>query len=158
MKRKYTVSAILILIIALMCGCAQQKKGQTNIPNDLIVDDYPDVSMSLTEITPVSASCILKNNSDTDLLYGEGYIIQECRDGEWYYRESASTDEYGHVITIPSIGHDLESGSVSTIEHFWKVIYGELPSGKYRIIKDFFEHRANTFHEYYVSCEFEIKE
>ena len=146
-------------MVTLLCGCARLKSRETNITNDLVVDDYPYVSMSLTEITPISATCVLKNDSDTDLLYGESYIVQEYIDGEWYYRKSASTDEYGHVITIPDIGYGLNSNSVSTIEHNWEVIYGELPPGKYRIIKDFFEHHTDKpFLEYYVSCEFEIKE
>lgn len=158
--KKILLTTIVIMAVYLLCGCARLKKGQANIANNLVVDEYPGVSMSLTEVTPISATCILKNDSNTDLIYGESYIIQECRDdGEWYYRESASTDEYGHIISIPAIGYDLVSKTENTIEHNWNVIYGELLPGKYRIIKDFHEDNADkSVYEYYVSCEFEIKE
>ncbi len=135
----------------LFTGCTRLNEGQINILNDLVTDDYPHVSMELSDVTSEGATCVLINNSEIDLIYGEDYYIQDYRDGEWYYHDMADN------ICVDLIGYRLLARSKKTIRHDWKGKYGEIHPGKYRVIKNFYEEHdpANT---YYVSCEFEIRE
>lgn len=150
MKRSFAIS-IIMLNMLLFSGCTGLKEGRTNILNDLVTDDYPRVSMELSEVTSGGATCVLINNSEMDLIYGEDYYIQDYRDGEWYYLDMADD------ICVDLIGHILLAGSERSIQHNWAIKYGKLDPGKYRVIKNFYEEHypANT---YYVSCEFDICE
>jgi len=158
MSRKYII-AIISMILLLLSGCTRLKQGQTNILNDLVVDDYPGVRMELTEITSNGTSYVMKNNTDTGMSFGDWFELQEYREGQWYCRELMPTDERHDWVTLdieiflPQ--HSEKDGRLS-----W-ICYGELQPGKYRIIKDFWERKngeSDLSHTYYVSCEFEIAE
>ncbi len=159
MRREYVILFVTLFALFMLGGCTSLKKGQTNNLNDLVVNDYPGLSMELADITPIGATCNLKNSSNADFIYGTRYRIQEYREEEWYYREATETDKQGHVITWTDESYDLPAYSERAIDHNWAVIYGKLPPGKYRIIKEIIQtFEDKPFVTQYVSCEFEIAE
>ena len=119
MRRRCTIPIVLLNILILLGGCTRLKQGQTNNLNDLVVDDYLGANMELTGVTPESTTCVLINNSEMDLYYGDDYYIQVYREGEWYYLDMADG------IIVDLIAHTLLAGSEKSIKHDWTIKYGE---------------------------------
>ena len=92
------------------------------------------------------------NRSDRDLQYGEWFDIQRRVDGEWYSL-SYAIDNVG----FHQVAYLLPKGETSIKTITWDWMYGELPSGEYRIVTDVMDYRApGDFDKYYLAEEFEI--
>ena len=92
------------------------------------------------------------NRLDRDLQYGEWFDIQRRVDGEWYSL-SYAIDNVG----FHQVAYLLPKGETSIKTITWDWMYGELPSGEYRIVTDVMDYRApGDFDKYYLAEEFEI--
>ena len=93
---------------------------------------------------------LIKNISDKEFLYGEGYNLQEYVDGKWH--------DVNIQMNVIAIGYILTPFEEN--ERTYNLI-SSLPKGKYRLIKGFTEivdHTEGGFifgKEYHVFVEFE---
>lgn len=82
-----------------------------------------------------------------DLQYGSSYFLQRLEDGRWVAVEYASPDQ---EIAWDEIAYFIpEEGSEQEIN--WELLYGQLPSGQYRIFKDIMDFRKSGDYDIY-SC------
>lgn len=57
------------------------------------------------------------------------------------------------------VAYILSDGQTTIITTQWSLMYGELPAGSYRIVKEVMDYRApGDCDTYYLATEFEIKE
>lgn len=146
MKKKILGILFCGIILFGLTGC---KKEQTN----------SKVSLTIKEDTlaPIGVTLILKNESNTDYSYGEPYYIEQEIDGNW----SKVQTIHDVVFNLPAYG--LESGKSVEFSINWAYGYGQLKSGKYRIVKEIFEKTDFELHDsnivsFNVYAEFEINE
>ena len=105
------------------------------------ITDVENVSINIYDISNTGATIIIKDTNVTPSLYGEWYKIEKEIDGKWYECNPIIKD-YGFV----SIGHAVDKNNEVKFEIDWEWLYGKLPSGNYRILKEsHHEHIAVTF-------------
>lgn len=132
---------VLILILSVsLCGCHQTKDWQTNIKNNRILADNPEIVIQAKNVTNSDGIFIIKNYSSDTLTYGLDFELQEYRNNEWYKIKNKEIE-----ITVEDIGFDLNPGDEREIHHDWSLIYGDLPRGKYRILKRFAVDKTEEF-------------
>lgn len=108
-------------------------------------NEYIVIQLADDTLTTKGAQLTLYNNSEKDISFGSEYFIQIYRNNSWYDIEVGNLDwtlELG--ILKPNHEH--------TVELDWHSIYGELPSGRYRIVKEYEQENQ----AYVAFCEFEI--
>ena len=114
----------------------EEEKESTYIPTEI-----ENVSMSIFDISSTGATIIIKDTNVTPSLYGEWYKIEKEIDGKWYECNPIIKD-YAFV----SIGYAVDKNNEVKFEIDWEWLYGKLPSGNYRILKEsHHKHIAVTF-------------
>lgn len=128
-------------------------KNTNSLANKCIIkiDDLEGVSMTIKEgtLTKEGATVIIKDISSRNNIYGESYRIDKFVDNEWKAVDTI-IDNYAWT----SKGYTVGGDNKLELEINWKWLYGELDSGKYRIVKDTSESGEATSH--YITAEFEI--
>ncbi|MBQ2873177.1 MAG: hypothetical protein IJE89_04195 [Bacilli bacterium] len=143
MKRKLLGILFFGILILGLTGC-----------NDKI-DKNVTLSVKEGTLAPIGVTLILKNESNTDYSYGEPYYIEQEIDGKW----SKIQTIHEMVFNLPAWG--LESGKSVEISINWVYGYGQLESGKYRIVKEIFKSSSSNIDNsvsFNVYAEFEINE
>ena len=96
-------------------------------------EDY--ITYTLEDITPTGAALYEQETVDDtfSLIYEKGFWLETLQDGQWTYLEPTSyvepsfTSEKQYVYAL----HSSDG-----LEIDWSHLYGELPSGAYRIAKE----------------------
>ena len=117
--KKLTV--ILLILTALMAGCAKESAYQPT--------GAANVTMTLSDATPTGAVVTIQDDNPEPFVYGEWFVIEMEKDGAWYEVKTKITD-YG----FNEIGWLTDNGKL-TMNVDWAWLYGELPAGHYRILK-----------------------
>lgn len=110
-----------------------------------------NVSLSIKEntLTNTGATLILKNNSNTEIQYGNSYEIEIKHNKKWYKLDGKM------YFTLPLFF--LEPNKTVELEENWQDGYKNLKKGTYRIIKEIkIEKENNTFDSFYIAAEFTI--
>lgn len=119
--KKTSFVIFFFLIIICVSGCTNN-----SIPNEIVL------SLKENSLSPTGLMLIINNNSDDfDFVYGGEYSIETYTTDQW---EELPTLNDHAVFTIAYIVHPDSS---KNFEIEWEWIYGELPSGNYRIVKKF---------------------
>ena len=144
MKNKLLEIILFVLLILGVTGC-NNNTGDKN------------VSLSVMDgtLTNIGVTLILKNDSVNDYSYGEPYYIEKYINGKWEILKPINE----MAFSLPAWG--LESGKSVEISVNWLNGYGQLESGKYRIVKEIFKGsntKIDTSIEFNVYAEFEINE
>lgn len=151
MMKKLYIVALIVMLIAGAVGC--NSKTNTEYPwsitksNMDIKNENEYIVMQIVDdtLTPKGAQLVLYNNDQNAISFGSEYFIQIYTNNSWYDIGIGNVDWTGELITV-------EAYCEYTVDLDWYSIYGEIPSGRYRIIKEYKqENQPNlTF------CEFEI--
>ena len=118
--KKLTV--FILIMLALLCGCAQESAYQPT--------GAENVTMALSDVTPTGAVVTIQDSNEEPYVYGEWYVIKREKDGLWYEAKTKITD-YG----FNEIGWLVDDNGQLTMDVDWEWLYGELPAGHYRILK-----------------------
>ena len=118
--KKLTV--FILIMLALLCGCAQESAYQPT--------GAENVTMALSDVTPTGAVVTIQDCNPEPFVYGEWYVIEQQKDGLWYEVKTKLND-YG----FNEIGWLTDENGVLTMDVDWAWLYGELPAGQYRILK-----------------------
>lgn len=151
---KKTILAILVCGVMFLgltgCGTNKNEFDIGNKSDIEIVEKGVSLSVKEDTLTKVSATLILKNDSDVEVEYGEPYEIEIKKDGEWH--------KINVELNFNLPAYILKSNTTKEIELEWQNGYGKLASGDYRIIKGInVEKEDGTFEIFYVSAEFTIE-
>ena len=116
------LTAILFVLLALLCGCAKESAYQPA--------GAENVTMSLSDVTPTGVTVVIQDDNREPFVYGEWFVIEREKDGEWYEVKTKITD-YG----FNEIGWLTDDNGQLTMDVNWEWLYGKLPAGHYRILK-----------------------
>ena len=110
---------------------------------------------SLKNITPTGATLVFNqydaNAPKGELMYGEDFVIEVLKNGEWEEAPIPLEGNYG----FNAIAIMLPCAEISEQEIDWEWLYGALEPGEYRIgksVDDFIE--SGKFDEYMVYAHF----
>lgn len=135
-------AAISILFLG---GCGQ-KSGE-EFTQEVNTLEGASLTVEEASVSPVEITCVINNQSETDLSYGQDYGLQREKDGKWY-----------QVIPKKDVAVTLEllwapAGSQNSHTVNWQYSYGKLQKGHYRIVKSV----ADNSQGYYLAGEFRIE-
>ena len=145
MKKKILIILFCGILLVGLTGC----KGKT--------DQNVILSVKEGTLTNSSVTLILKNDSKTNYSYSEPYYIEQKKDNNWQKLDTI------HDVGFNQPALELERGKSVEINISWVYDYGQLESGKYRIVKQIFEKTDFELHDsnvvsFNVYAEFEINE
>lgn len=100
------------------------------------------------------AEVLVTNSTPFDIESGneKDFKLQIKRDGKWYsmHRHTPLPDEQEHA-------YGYVQNSPVKLQLDWRDAYGELESGRYRIVKRFFEYCGEDARVYFfLAAEFDI--
>ena len=113
---------IFLILMTLLAGCARESAYQPT--------GAANVTMAVSDVTPAGATVTIQDSNPEPFVYGEWFVIEQEKDGVWYEVKTKITN-YG----FNEIGWltDEQGGLTMTVD--WEWLYGKLPGGHYRIIK-----------------------
>ena len=135
MKKFLVIVLLLVYETILFVGCSKESTYQ---PTEL-----ENVSISISDVSPTGATIIIKDTNNTPYIYGEWYKIEKEKDGKWYDIETV-IDDY----CFESIGYIPNDNKEVKYTIDWEWLYGELPVGNYRLLKN--------IDSQYISIEFNV--
>lgn len=112
------------------------------------------LSVDTTTLTTKGAKFTLSNNSDDEYTYGADYRIDKKVDNEWKELETEGTSAWN------SIGYISKANISNEVNIDWTIGYGELKTGKYRLVKKVIKSSDTPITEndtIEIYAEFEIK-
>jgi len=135
-------------------------------PEDISLDEFVNmagetyelntldgVTMQLEKYTSSGGDVAIRNETDKEITFGDWYVIQSETNGKWKTMPYKVKNVAFHQVAYNAPKDETVSHEVK-----WDVLYGELPKGRYRIIKDMLDFRGTgDYTEYYLAAEFEIK-
>ena len=131
------------------------KEGGAYVYNDESWIEEIDLYFSLKNISSTGATLVFsQHDADApkgELQYGEDYVIEVKKSGEWEKAPIVVKGNYG----FDAIAILLPCGQISEREIDWEWLYGELEPGEYRIgksVDDFIE--SGKYDEYMVYAHF----
>lgn len=144
--------------VLLLLGCGKETNHEMN-KSSLVIIEQSEVTLTLKDVTPISATVTIYNGSAESISYGSQYkfILEKQIDGIWYVCERATRTADGHHITTTDIERVLESGMADEYQISWDLLYGNLPAGKYRFVKEIETASSLSSTGDYFATEFEIK-
>ena len=114
--------AFLLILAAVLCGCAKESACRPG--------EVPNVTMTLSDVTPAGATVNIQDDNSEPFVYGEWFRIQREKDGVWYDVKT-KINHYG----FNEIGWLTGENGELTMTVDWEWLYGNLPAGPYRILK-----------------------
>lgn len=160
MRKTVFIAAALVLSLSLI-GCDMIKKAlpeKNASVGEKVEDDAP--TRDGAEISCVSSSSThltvtIVNNTDSTWQSGNmrDYRLETEQNGEWYQvnqiGEFANTMELMLFTPGQTLTHTFE----------FSERYGNLPAGKYRVVKSFWANATATAeaHEFWLVCEFTVE-
>ncbi len=135
-------------------------------PEDISLDEFVNmagetyelntldgVTMQMEKYTSSGGDVEIRNETDKEITFGDWYVIQSETNGKW------KTMPYKvKNVGFHEVAYNAPKDETVIHEVKWDVLYGELPKGRYRIIKDMLDFRGTgDYTEYYLAAEFEIR-
>lgn len=149
-----------MLCLIVLSGCGTSSNDQLPEETDWeptvheTVNNLDGVAMVVKSdtVSPTGLTVTFENNTDKQCIYGEDYLLEKKKDGEWF-QVPVKLESYG----FNDIGFDLDPSSVSEWTVDWEWLYGSLTSGEYRIVKDILDFRnPGDYDKYYLADEFTV--
>lgn len=147
MKKELKITLFVLggLLIIFGIIALTQSHFEVTEENAYAISEVENVSATISDISLTGATITIKDTNLTKYTYGEWYVIQKEENGKWY-NIPTKVKEYG----FNSIGYEADENNEVKFVIDWKWLYGELPQGSYRIIKE--------SHGKYISIPFDIAE
>ena len=113
---------VVLAVMVLMTGCVRESAYQTT--------GTPNVSMVISNVMPSGATVTIHDSNPEPFVYGSWYQIEQEKDGIWYEVKTKIKD-YG----FDEMGWLTDDQGALTMTVDWEWLYGKLPQGHYRILK-----------------------
>ena len=126
------------------------------------IEENGPVTISFAEsLSPVGSDIVVSNVQDVTIEFGAGYFIQIQIEGRWYDINYQDTEENrGKNFATMSIAYILKGKKEKELFLDWSSEYGELPSGNYRFVKEFYLCSADDYtlgRYFFAACPFIIE-
>lgn len=116
------------------------------------VNTLPDVKLSMDKYKSWEGEVTFRSSAEKSYTYGDWYEIHYKFGDEWH------RVPYLNALGYYDLAYALPAGESVSLMINWKSIYGELPAGTYRIVKDVIDYRSpGDYDKHYLAAEFEIK-
>lgn len=114
------------------------------------VNILPDVTMIMVKYKNSEGDIEIVNRSDSELQTSEWFCIQKWEEESWHRLDELIDGTWNEVA------YRLPAGETTVLQTSWKTLFGELPPGKYRIIKKVYVEAADRTDTHYLATVFEI--
>ncbi len=158
-KKKFTMALVLICVLWLV-GCSQKSQSESILFDEGSIPNW-GVTLSVKDVTDKGLTLVAAQSGGEPSGYlqtGEPYRLAVLLDGTWKAVEELPLPEGVDGRGFNSIAYNIPKEESTEFEINWEWIYGELPGGTYRLMKEFMDFRGtanyNTF-EYWVEFELE---
>ncbi len=152
MKRYLCLLIFMALILTLTSGCVEKADWKpTALEN---VNNFDGVYMIVNEetVSPTGLTVVLENNSDSQCIYSEDFLLEKKIKGNWY-QVPVIIESYG----FNDIGYNLAPGESGEWNVEWDWLYGSLDTGEYRIVKNIIYFRSTgDYDQYKLAADFKI--
>ena len=116
------LTAFILIMLVLLTGCARESAYQPT--------GAANVTMTVSDVTPAGAVVTIQDSNEAPFVYGEWFQIEREKDGIWY-EVKTKISNYG----FNEIGWLTDENGGLTMDVNWEWLYGKLPAGHYRILK-----------------------
>lgn len=123
------IFALILSFLILLSGCGAENRS-LGISEEIITDTEI-IKLKIIGLDSENILLEIKNESKNEIGYGESYTVEFKKDDEWHIlkpKKDAAFNEIGYI---------LEKESACNWGDKMSRIYGKLPEGEYRIVKDF---------------------
>lgn len=156
MNKKFLLCVVLSAVI-MITSCTSDDQYPWEIGKESPIDTFSeDVTLSIGEggLTSSGGTVVIENNGETEIYYDIGYEVQLRKGRKWY--------EIDVECAFHAIGFPLLPGEKVDLDIDWRVYYDNLPAGKYRQVRSYFDitgnkHGNETGDMHYIAVEFEIE-
>lgn len=140
MRKKIIILAVSICVFSLCYGCGvktdaqlgeKKNVGTENEKQTVGVDGLVTMSAELTEDEVSAVKCIIYNKTKKKIETGENYSLQALKDGSFVDLKSLP----GHAYNLELLG--IDPGRELSYKADIGYSYGDLPAGRYRIVKKY---------------------
>lgn len=112
-------------------------------------ESFPDwgLTLSVENVTPTGLTLVVTQsggNPTGDILTGEPYRLITLVGETWQVVEELPLPEGVDGRAFNSIGYWIQKGETREFDINWEWMFGELPSGTYRLIKEFSDFRETA--------------
>ena len=125
MKNGIVIFVICICVCFICSGCENEKQTAGE-------DGFVTMSATLTEDNSTTLVCTIVNKTKKDIVIGEEYYLQVLKD-----------KSFVDVPLLPEAGafnflsRDILSGDEYSYRAYIEENYGDLETGRYRIVKEY---------------------
>jgi transcriptional regulator with XRE-family HTH domain len=119
-------------ILNIINDYVKKNGGTCKIVENKDLNDVINMYIKENTLTNTGATIILENNTEFDFLFGKDYKIEKLNSNNGWNDMPIVCDN----CAFNDIGYILTSKSTREIKMNWKDMYGELPKGEYRIVKE----------------------
>ena len=124
MKKWIACSLSMICLLALF-GCQKQETSSGYMKTDV-----KNVEIRIENVSPAGATVTIKDSNAEPYLYGEWFEVEQKVDGSWRVVEPI-IQAYGFT----GVGYLVDENGEVKFDIDWTWLYGELPAGTYRLLK-----------------------
>ena len=147
MKKSLLVFSLLTALLLSACANNQPQEEMPPVSEGIVM------TVDTETITPEGSSFLLMQNTDLNIQYGDDYTLQQFNGGTW-----EDVPVIVENYAFHSIAYQLPKDTPKTLEIDWAWLYGSLPAGEYRLVKEFMDFRdAGDFDIYTISAAFTIE-
>ena len=149
MKKSLILFSLLAAVVLSACAKDLPLEETVQLP----VSEGIVMTVDTETVTPEGASFLLSQNTDLDIQYGEDYTLQQFNGSTW-----EDVPVIAENYAFHSIAYNLPKDSPKTLEIDWAWLYGSLPAGEYRLVKEFMDFRGTgDFDTYTITAPFIIQ-
>ncbi len=138
----------LMEYLEYVCNPEQSPIGKSI--TEVSVNTLENVTMTMKTYNSCEGDIEITNESGSEIGTGEWYSLQRYEEGEWHRLDELIDGIWKEVE------YRIPDGETVVFPTNWKIWYGELSSGQYRIVKEVYYHSEERIDTYYLSTEFEI--
>ena len=119
-----------ILIVSIGCGGPKYPWPVEKHTEEMENDSSVLMSVETDSLSAKGARFRLQNIGDRYIAFGAEFRLQVLQNGAWYDIDIGTLDWTAE-------GYLIAPGDAFVMNVEWDLLYGELPAGTYRFVKDF---------------------
>ena len=116
------LTAIFLILLLALAACGREAAHQPT--------GADHVTMTVSNVTSTGARLTIQDDNREPFVYGSWFQLQREKDGVWY-EVKTKLSNYG----FDEMGWLTDSQGRLTMDVDWEWLYGTLPRGHYRILK-----------------------
>lgn len=164
MIKKILITMIILTISVSFVGCSKEEPSKEQaednenytVKEKAELNEIDGVLMRIKKdtLTRTSATIVIYDYTNDDNIYGQAYRIDKKENGKWISLKTLDGKEWTEVYWN-LIGYHVDEHDRLELNINWENLYGALPNGEYRIVKE--TSKRGEMKDYEFSVEFILK-